>query len=169
MPTPSTLVGFDHLVFLVDDMDRALAFYKDVLGCVPGYSYPTIGMEQLWCGSALVVLWDLTHPGAAEAVPPVAGGRNVDHLCMATGPLDPDEFRAHMAEHGVAIEREAVHGGARGVGQSFTCATRSATCSRSRDLPSIPMGAQHDGRDAAHRVSSAARGGLREGLTPPPH
>ena len=67
----------------------------------------------------LIVLWDVTHPGAARAVPPVAGGRNVDHLCIATGPLDPEALRAHLAAHDVVIEREAVHGGARGMGPSF--------------------------------------------------
>jgi glyoxylase I family protein len=116
---PFTLVGIDHVVFLVDDMARAMAFYGDVLGCRPGYSYPALGMEQVWCGAALIVLWDTTHPGAAGAIPPVAGGRNVDHLCIALGPFAPDAMRAHLACHGVPIEREARHGGARGVGLSF--------------------------------------------------
>lgn len=116
---PFTLTGFDHVVFLVDDMPRALAFYGQVLGCVPGYSYPALGMEQLWCGNCLIVLWDITHPGASSAVPPVAGGRNVDHLCISTSPFDAQAMRAHLAAHGVTIEREAVHGGARGVGLSF--------------------------------------------------
>lgn len=123
MPAPSappfTLTGFDHVVFLVDDMRHALAFYGQVLGCLPGYSYPALGMEQLWCGNCLIVLWDITHPGASGAVPPVPGGRNVDHLCIATGPFDPQAMRTHLAAHGVSIEREAVHGGARGVGLSF--------------------------------------------------
>ncbi len=116
---PFTLTGIDHVVFLVDDMDRALRFYGDVLGCVPGYSYPALGMEQVWAGSALIVLWDMTHDGAAGAVPPVAGGRNVDHVCIATSPFDHDALRAHLAAHGVEIEREAMHGGARGMGHSF--------------------------------------------------
>lgn len=115
---PFTLAGLDHVVLLVDDMPRALAFYGGVLGCQPGYSYPALGMEQLWCGAALIVLWDITHPGAAGAVPPAGGGRNVDHICIATGPFDPQALRAHLAAHGVAIEREARHGGARGVGHS---------------------------------------------------
>lgn len=123
MPTPSTppftLVGIDHVVFLVDDMPRAMAFYADVLGAVPGYTYPTLGMEQVWCGSALIVLWDTTHLGAAAAIPPVAGGRNVDHVCIATSPFAPEAMRAHLAAHSVAIEREATHGGARGMGHSF--------------------------------------------------
>ena len=116
---PFTLVGIDHVVYLINDMPRAVAFYSDVLGCTPGYSYPGLGMEQLWCGAALIVLWDITHPGAASAVPPVPGGRNVDHLCIATNPFAPADMRLHLAAHHVTIEREATHGGARGVGHSF--------------------------------------------------
>ncbi len=116
---PFALVGIDHVVFLVDDMPRALAFYRDVLGCAPGYSYPAMGMEQVWAGAALIVLWDTTHPGAAAAVPPVVGGRNVDHLCIATSPFAPQDMRDHLARHGVQIAREATHGGARGMGHSF--------------------------------------------------
>lgn len=119
MAVPFTLVGIDHVVFLVDDMARAMAFYRDVLGCVPGYTYPGLGMEQVWAGSALIVLWDITHPGAASAIPPVPGGRNVDHVCIATSPFDPAAMRAHLAACGVPIDREAVHGGARGMGHSF--------------------------------------------------
>lgn len=119
MSPPFTLVGIDHVVFLVDDMDRAQRFYFDVLGCVPGYSYPALGMEQVWAGAALIVLWDMTHPGAAAAVPPVAGGRNVDHVCIATSPFDHEAMRSHLASHDVTIEREALHGGARGMGHSF--------------------------------------------------
>ncbi len=116
---PFTLVGIDHVVYLVDDMAKALSFYQDVLGCVPGYSYPTLGMEQVWAGAALIVLWDITDPGAANGIPPVEGGRNVDHLCIATSPFKPDDMRAHLAAHDVAIDREATHGGARGMGHSF--------------------------------------------------
>ncbi len=119
MTIPFTPVGIDHVVFLVDDMPRAMAFYRDVLGCVSGYTYPALGMEQVWAGAALIVLWDVTHPGAAAAVPPVQGGRNVDHVCIATSPFDPAAMRAHLATHGVLIDREATHGGARGMGQSF--------------------------------------------------
>ena len=116
---PFSLVGLDHVVFLVDDMEKALDFYFNVLGCVRGYVYPALGMEQLWCGSALIVLWDTTHPGAASAVPPVPGGRNVDHVCIATTPFEHQAIRDHLAANGVEIEREAFHGGGRGMGHSF--------------------------------------------------
>jgi catechol 2,3-dioxygenase-like lactoylglutathione lyase family enzyme len=116
---PISPVGVDHVVFFVSDMSRAVEFYREVLNCQPGFSYPDLGMEQLWFGSALIVLWDVTHPGAASTRPDVAGGRNVDHLCLACGPLDHHQLRAHLADHGVEIEREAMHGGARGMGDSF--------------------------------------------------
>jgi len=116
---PFSLVGIDHVVFLVDDMARAMAFYTDVLGCQPGYSYPALGMEQVWCGAALIVLWDITQPGAAGAIPPIAGGRNVDHICIALSPFSHDALRSHLAHYGVPIENEDFHGGARGKADSF--------------------------------------------------
>ena len=117
--TPFHIVGIDHVVFLVDDMPKALAFYGDVLGCARGFSYPALGMEQVWAGASLIVFWDVTHPGAARAVPPVTGGRNVDHLALAVSPCDRDELRKHLADHGVAIETEAFQGGARGMGDAL--------------------------------------------------
>lgn len=116
---PLQPLGIDHVVFLVSDMRRSLEFYETVLGCRPGFSYPDLAMEQVWFGAALIVLWDISDPKAAKARPPVAGGRNVDHVCLACTPFDPAAFRAHLAFHGVSIEREANHGGARGMGQSF--------------------------------------------------
>ena len=115
---PFSLVGIDHVVFLVDDMPKALKFYREVLGCEPGYAYPKIGMEQVWCGSSLIVLWDTTHPGATNAIPPVKGGRNVDHVCINLSPIDEEALLAHLRAHDVQIERTAFHGGARGMGHS---------------------------------------------------
>lgn len=116
---PFHLHGIDHVVFSVDNLEQAVKFYQTVLGCEAGYSYPDLGMEQVWCGPSLIVLWDHTHPGGGAATPPVAGGRNVHHICLSTGPIDPNTLRQHLAHHGVDIEREAQHGGARGVGHSF--------------------------------------------------
>jgi catechol 2,3-dioxygenase-like lactoylglutathione lyase family enzyme len=116
---PFSMVGIDHVVFIVDDLGKAVNWYASVLGCQPGYSYPALGMEQLWCGAALIVLWDITHPGARNAIPPVAGGRNVDHVCIALSPFDQDEMLAHLKAHDVTIDRIAFHGGARGMGNSI--------------------------------------------------
>jgi len=116
---PFSLVGLDHVVLLVTDLDRAMAFYREVLGCQPGFSYPQLGMEQVWCGNSLIVLQDYTRPEGDWARPPVEGGRNMDHVCIALSPFDHDEMRAHLKAHNVAIIEEAFHGGARGMGNSF--------------------------------------------------
>jgi catechol 2,3-dioxygenase-like lactoylglutathione lyase family enzyme len=115
---PFSLLGIDHIVYLVDDLDRAVQWYAEVLGCQPGYSYPKIGMEQLWCGSALIVLAATSHAGGKRPSP-APGGPNVDHVCINLSPFDEDELRRHLASHGVQIEQEALHGGARGMGRSF--------------------------------------------------
>lgn len=118
-PPPFSLVGIDHVVLLVDDMVRALAFYGDVLGARIGFSYPGLAMEQLWCGVSLIVLIDTSHPDGASARPPVAGGRNLDHVCLMLSPFEHDAMRRHLEAHGVEIVREAFHGGARGQSHSF--------------------------------------------------
>jgi hypothetical protein len=38
----------------------------------------------------------------------------MDHLCLALGRHEEKALRAHLASHGVAIEEESVHAGARG-------------------------------------------------------
>lgn len=115
---PFQMVGIDHIVLLVTDMKQAMHFYTQVLGCKPGYSYPSIAMEQVWCGTELIVLIDISPPEGQKHRPPVDGGRNMDHVCLSIGPCDPAVLRAHLEKHNVKIDMEAVHGGARGMGEA---------------------------------------------------
>lgn len=115
---PFKMVGIDHVVLLVTNMEQAMHFYTGVLGCRPAYSYPSIAMEQVWCGTELIVLIDTSQPSAQFAKPAIEGGRNMDHVCLSIGPYDADALRAHLAKHEVQILQEAVHGGARGMGQA---------------------------------------------------
>jgi len=115
---PFSLLGIDHIVFLIDDMPNALKFYGEVLGCQPGYSYPKIGMEQLWCGNALIVLSDTTHPSAKSKIPPAKGRSNIDHVCINLSPIEVPDLIAHLNAHNVQIDATAFHGGARGMGNS---------------------------------------------------
>jgi len=116
---PFSFVGIDHAALIVNGMDKALASYLEVLGRVRGYSYPALGMEQVWCGAALIALWDVSHPSAKQAVPSVAGGRNVDRVCTAIDWMYATALRAHLEKHGVAVVEEVKHGGARGGGLSY--------------------------------------------------
>src|SRR5262245_7960095 len=111
---PFGLEGIDHVLLIVEGMDRALAFYEGVLGCRLEERYPQWGMAQLRAGAALINLVDIAAENGAWAVPENAGGRNMDHLCLALGAHDEQALRGHLALHGVEIVEESWHAGARG-------------------------------------------------------
>jgi catechol 2,3-dioxygenase-like lactoylglutathione lyase family enzyme len=116
---PFALEGIDHVVLLVDDMAAARAFYLDVIGCTEERALPRYGMLQLRAGAALVDLVDISGEAGAWARPEVAGGRNVDHVCLATGRWDEAAMRAWLTAKGVEIVEEGVNNGARGESLSF--------------------------------------------------
>jgi catechol 2,3-dioxygenase-like lactoylglutathione lyase family enzyme len=116
---PFALQGIDHVVLLIDDMAAARAFYLEVIGCTVETALPRYGMVQLRAGAALIDLVDTSGEPGSWARPPVAGGRNVDHVCIATGPWDEAAMRTWLAAHDVAIVEEGVNNGARGESLSF--------------------------------------------------
>ena len=111
---PLPLSGIDHVLLLVDGMERAVAFYCDVIGCRVRDRLPQYGMVEVEAGAALIALVDIGAAEGAWAKPPVAGGRNLDHICLALGPHDEAALRQHLALHGVEIVEEGMHGGAAG-------------------------------------------------------
>lgn len=111
---PFALEGIDHILLLVTGLKPAVRFYTEVLGCTVEDALPQYGMLQLRAGAALIDLADISAPEAAWAKPPVAGGRNFDHLCLALGVHDEAALRRHLARHHVEIIEEGVHGGSRG-------------------------------------------------------
>jgi hypothetical protein len=71
-------------------------------------------MVQLCAGDALIDRVDVDASEGLWARPEVAGGRNLDHVCIAVTAYDEQELRGHLAAHGVNIIEEGLHGGARG-------------------------------------------------------
>ena len=116
---PFALEGLDHVVLLVDDMAEAERFYREVIGCTVEQALPRYGMLQLRAGAALIDLVDIGAEPGAWARPPVAGGRNMDHVCIATGTWNEAAMRAHLAARGIEIVEEGIRSGARGDGLSF--------------------------------------------------
>jgi len=113
-PPPFEIEGIDHLLLLVDDLQAALAFYCGVLGCRIDGELPQFGMVQLRAGGALIDLVDIDASEGRWARPQVAGGRNLDHLCIALAAHEEARLRRHLAAHGVQIIEEGMHNGARG-------------------------------------------------------
>jgi catechol 2,3-dioxygenase-like lactoylglutathione lyase family enzyme len=117
-PPPFELDGLDHVVLLVRGMDEARRFYCEVVGCSVDRELPQYGMAQLRAGRSLIDLVDISSEEGAWGRPPVEGGRNVDHVCIATAGFDADAMRAHLAAHGVEIVEEGTRYGATGDGYS---------------------------------------------------
>ena len=115
---PFRLRGLDHVVLLVGDMERARRFYCDVVGCSLDRELPQYGMAQLRAGRSLIDLVDIGGEEGSWARPPVEGGRNMDHLCLAADGFDLEKLREHLEAHGVEIAEEGVRYGATGDGYS---------------------------------------------------
>jgi catechol 2,3-dioxygenase-like lactoylglutathione lyase family enzyme len=110
----------DHVVLRVRDLERSLAFYRDVLGCAVELARPSIGLWQLRAGRSMVDLVPVDGKlGAAGGAPPAKEGRNVDHVCFRIEPFDEAAIRAHLAAHGVNAGSTEQRVGAEGTGPSI--------------------------------------------------
>ncbi|HTZ36827.1 MAG TPA: VOC family protein [Stellaceae bacterium] len=110
-----TVAGLDHVVLRVADMDRAIAFYRDVLGCPVERRLESIGLVQMRAGGAMI---DLVPCRPGEALGPSVGGRNMDHFAVRIAAMDVAALTAHLARHGVAAGEAQRRYGAEGYGPS---------------------------------------------------
>lgn len=117
---PFTIGTLDHLVLRVHDVDRMVAFYRDVLGCTLERTLEEYGLHQLRAGSALVDLITLDGPiGRSGGAGPGREGRNLDHFCLRIDPFDAEAIAAWLDAAGVAHAAPATRYGADGYGQSI--------------------------------------------------
>lgn len=116
---PFSLRAIDHVVLIVDGLEQAVRWYGEVLGATEEGDLRKFGMVQLRVGASMIDLVDAGSEKGAWARPDVAGGRNMDHLCIEIGPVAPEAMKAHLAAHGLAIEEEGVRSGAKGMGYSW--------------------------------------------------
>ncbi|WP_296424841.1 VOC family protein [Yoonia sp.] len=96
------VTGLDHLVLTVVDLDRTLAFYRDVLGMVPERFQPADGSARwaLRFGAQKINLHPADGPFDPKARVPQPGSAD---LCFLTDvPLA--EWQAHFIAQGVAVE-----------------------------------------------------------------
>ena len=110
----------DHIVLRIRDVDRALAFYCDGLGCTIERRQDDIGLIQLRAGRSLIDLVPIDGKlGAAGGAAPGAQGRNVDHFCVRVEPFDETAIRAHLRERDIAAGPTEPRFGAEGRGPSI--------------------------------------------------
>ena len=116
---PFNLRAIDHVVLIVDDLDRAVTWYAEVLGAAEEGDLRQFGMVQLRVGVSMIDLVDAASEEGEWARPKVEGGRNMDHLCLEIGPVTKTAMEAHLAKHKLKIEEEGWRSGAKGEGYSW--------------------------------------------------
>jgi glyoxylase I family protein len=103
--------GLDHVVLRVADMDRAIAFYENVLGLHVERRLAEIGLVQLRAGSAMI---DLVPQKAGEEF-----GRNMDHYAVQIESMDVAALTAHLKSCGIDPGEVRRRYGAEGYGSSI--------------------------------------------------
>lgn len=115
--------GLDHVVVRVADLDRALAFYRDALGCVVERSLGELGLFQLRAGASLIDLVPIDSPlgkaGGPAPPPQGEGGRNMDHFALQLSHFDAEAITAHLARFGIEAGAVGERYGAMGNGPSM--------------------------------------------------
>jgi catechol 2,3-dioxygenase-like lactoylglutathione lyase family enzyme len=97
----------------VADLDRAVAFYENVLGLrriTDGYFEGGRGAAlQVGSGSSVLLLFraDITRLGG---ILPAHGTTGAGHVAFRTEPRECDSWRQRLREHGVVIEKEFAFG-----------------------------------------------------------
>jgi catechol 2,3-dioxygenase-like lactoylglutathione lyase family enzyme len=106
------IAGLDHVVLRVASLDRAIAFYRAVLGCRVERELEQPRLVQLRAGASLI---DLV-PARPPAVP---GAGNMDHFALRLEAFDAAALTAHLAHHGIDPGAVRERYGAEGYGPSL--------------------------------------------------
>lgn len=70
------VTGFDHLVLVVADVERSLAWYVDELGLAPER------VEEWRAGTVFFPSVRISPTSVIDIIPGQRDGTNVDHLCL---------------------------------------------------------------------------------------
>lgn len=114
------ILGIDHLVLRVIDLERMLDFYCGVLGCTVERRQEDVGLVQLRAGRSLLDLVPIDGKiGSAGGAAPGRQGHNVDHFCLRVESFDAALIRRQLAAHGVEAGPLETRYGAEGEGPSL--------------------------------------------------
>jgi extradiol dioxygenase family protein len=109
------VAALDHLVLRVADLDRAIKFYGEVLGCHVERRLEEPKLVQLRAGASMIDLVPAgVAPQSAEAV-----GRNLDHFAVRIATFDFPALATHLKRHGIAVGEVRRRYGAEGYGSSL--------------------------------------------------
>lgn len=108
---PGPLTGLAEIVLWAHDMDRSVAFYRDLLGLEvispPGFPkvFLSAGMGPAGIPEMIVLM---PHPEPGRAFPAPKDERVLHHLAFAAAPAGYDRLEERCRAAGVAV-RQGVH------------------------------------------------------------
>ncbi|MBP2403684.1 Virulence protein [Streptomyces netropsis] len=105
------VIGFDHLVLNVSDVERSLAFYLGSLGLEP------VRVDEWRAGKVSFPSVRVSEGTIIDLFERPRGESNVDHICLVVEPLDWQE----VIDSGVftVVDGPGPRFGARGDGESL--------------------------------------------------
>jgi glyoxylase I family protein len=114
------LKTIDHIVLRVRDIERSLAFWRDVLNCPLERELTDVGLYQLRAGDCLIDLVPVdSELGRMGGAAPGREGHNMDHVCLRVENWDLAAITAHLQSHGIDAPESGRRYGADGFGQSI--------------------------------------------------
>lgn len=99
------ITGVLETCLYAEDLERAEAFYVDVLGLEP-FARSRGRHVFFRCGTAVFLVFNPDATSAPAQGVPAHGARGPGHVCFAIGEDEVDAWRARFLAHGVAIEAE---------------------------------------------------------------
>ncbi len=100
--------GIGHTCIAVNDMDRSVAFYRDIVGLKPGpeMDYGAVKCIGLMAGNDMLELMDVLHPEADSnlQVPLKPGEEGNVHVCFNVENID--ELAQRVKDSGAVIQKD---------------------------------------------------------------
>jgi len=117
---PINIRLIDHVVLRVENLEKMITFYSEVLGCRLERGPGHIRLAQLRAGLSLIDLVDINGPlGEPTGKAPDRHAPNMAHFCLQVDPWDEAAILRHLEEHGVTAGEIESRYGARGQGPSL--------------------------------------------------
>ncbi|NKB49125.1 MAG: VOC family protein [Alphaproteobacteria bacterium] len=110
---PFTMLGLDHVVLRIRDLEKMRAFYMDVLGCTFEDHDTDLGLFQVRAGKQLIDLIPVDEPAGSSS------SHNMDHFAIQIEPYDDEAIRDYLSAHGVELGETRIRGGAEGEGPAI--------------------------------------------------
>jgi catechol 2,3-dioxygenase-like lactoylglutathione lyase family enzyme len=119
------VVGLDHIVVNIRDIERAMHFYHELLGL------ELLRLEEFRAGKVGFVSARISPETIIDLRPIAAGERvtpNMDHFCLVLGPTDMHRLHAELKAKGIQVEDTVRPAwGAQGYGSSLNSVTLMGT------------------------------------------